>query len=1007
MMRIRFFAVAMLGVMVVLLSGEKNTRAATAMVDTIYHDNSLEYEDSNQDWNGNGILDETDRFGGTPNDGVLHWPAGIHVLSNAYGEYQVGANHKLIISPGSVVALNLNVGNGSSVLAKQATFRSITPNIYMQILFGDGSELAFEGCIFDTLSSIASGVGAKGKLTLQDCDLTDKMGSNTYSTFDVVCSELTIEDSRLFLVNGARISADRLSFTGSNFYFYNSLVKTMDYGNSFTCPFDNLESLWNGAVYLYHPENASIQKCRFEGQGGFALAIEDSAGAEVAINECSFIDAAVGLWVSNQLLQWSDFTWNYWGGSRGPHIFLFDLSTSTYFSGYNFNEKRSSDGVLLAVHTEPNADYTVRFDPYISSDPGDENADSDLDGLTNNQEDTIWGTDPYNPDTDGDGILDGVEVRNGTNPLDPGDPSFERPEITEADSALQDKGNDDILEAISPEAADTLRQRLEAASPEEKADLWEKTFAKIAEEGILGSLMVDAFSDDENLQSWLDPAYDPNWLINYYLDGMIQDNYDSASYAARMNQLVATAPDTLNKFLQRKHCPAPSADFQLSRSESGLAIYKSPGEKKAGVLFTQKDVQENPPLLGENEKGAINAMEGVGKLIEKVDKTGFISKIYNTDLITGTLKAGIKVTKKYISAQGQLYRVTKDNTTYVNNPPAARTDLWISKDKVITVQGIGQIGTVLEDDSGQNKYIVVSGKVFKNDSKNWSWFRRSWTSKFVGGIPDQIIPLIPVDPAKGIYKVDTSKIPSTIGGQHPLLKRAAPDSTEAFFALCDPDSDGVAEVLLLDSDGDKVFDTFLYATAGDRLGYNLIKIDSNEDGKIDLILADLDATGTPDAADLNADGTYDAFDTNGDGLFDRIDVDFDGKFDALDVNLDGTLDVFFLSGSENLGIPQKTERFPKRFTCSPVYPNPASSGEMLAFSYELARPADVKIAVYNVLGQKLAEWSLKQRPAGRYPFHWDGTGKNGARLPGGLYFIRFFVDAGRTFQAVRKVVLMR
>jgi len=1004
-MKMRFFCVVMLSLLVLLLVGEENSRAAVALVDTIYHENSLEYEDDNGDWNGDGVFDGTDRFGGTPNDGVLHWPSGIHVLSNIHAEYLVGANHKLTISPGSVVATSLNVGDGSRVLARQTAFRSIDNNTNVQILYGEGSELTFEGCVFDTLSSIASGVGAKGKITLRNCDLTDQMGSNAFSTFDVACSELTIENSRLYFVYGARISADYLSFTESNFYLYQSLVKTMDYGSSFTCPFDDLDRLWNGAVYLYKPVNASIQKCRFEGQGGFALAIEDSVGGEVAINECSFSDAAVGLWVSNQLLQWSDFTWNFWGGARGPHIYSFDPSSSTYLRGYNFYEKRPADGVLLAVHTEPNADYAIPFDPYISIDPGDENADSDLDGLTNNQEENVWGTDPFNPDTDGDGILDGIEVRNGTNPLDPGDPSFERPEVTQADSALQDQGNEVILEAISPEAADTLRQQLASASPEEKARLWENVFTKIAAEGILSTLM-DAFSDDENLQSWLDPAYDPDWLVNSYLDGMIQDNYDSASYAARINQLVATPPDTLNKLLQRKHCPTPSADFQLSRSESGLAIYKSPGEKKAGVLFTRKNVQENPPLLGENEKGAINAMEGVGKLIEKVDKTGIISKIYSTDLITGTLKAGIKVTKKYISAQGQLYHVTKNNTTYVSNPPAVHTDLWISKDKIITVQGIGQIGTVLEDDSGQDKYIVVSGNVFKNDSKNWSWFRRSWTSKFVGGIPDQIIPLIPVDPAKGIYKVDTSKIPPTIGGQHPLLKRATPDSTEAFFALSDPDSDGVAEVLMLDSNGNKVFDTFLFATAGDTLGYNLIKIDSNEDGKIDLILADLDATGTPDAVDLNADGTYDAFDTNGDGLFDRIDMDFDGKFDALDVNLDGTLDLFFLSGSENLGVSQERELLPRSFACSPVYPNPASSGQMLSFSYELARPADVKIAIYNVLGRKLAEWYLQQRPMGRYRFHWDGTNKNGVRLPGGLYFVRFSADGGRTFQAVRKVVLM-
>ncbi len=42
--------------------------------------------------------------------------------------------------------------------------------------------------------------------------------------------------------------------------------------------------------------------------------------------------------------------------------------------------------------------------------------DSDLDGLPD-EEEAKYGTDSFNPDTDGDGWLDGEEVRNGYNPL--------------------------------------------------------------------------------------------------------------------------------------------------------------------------------------------------------------------------------------------------------------------------------------------------------------------------------------------------------------------------------------------------------------------------------------------------------------------------------------------------------------------------------------------------------------------------------------------------------------
>jgi hypothetical protein len=47
-------------------------------------------------------------------------------------------------------------------------------------------------------------------------------------------------------------------------------------------------------------------------------------------------------------------------------------------------------------------------------------SDTDGDGLSDYLERVEYGTDPNNPDTDGDGYTDGEEVAAGTNPLDPG-----------------------------------------------------------------------------------------------------------------------------------------------------------------------------------------------------------------------------------------------------------------------------------------------------------------------------------------------------------------------------------------------------------------------------------------------------------------------------------------------------------------------------------------------------------------------------------------------------------
>lgn len=59
-------------------------------------------------------------------------------------------------------------------------------------------------------------------------------------------------------------------------------------------------------------------------------------------------------------------------------------------------------------------------------------ADSDLDDLLNNDETGVYGTNPNNPDTDGDLMPDGWEIRNGLDPLDSGD-------------ALTDADNDGLL----------------------------------------------------------------------------------------------------------------------------------------------------------------------------------------------------------------------------------------------------------------------------------------------------------------------------------------------------------------------------------------------------------------------------------------------------------------------------------------------------------------------------------------------------------------------------------
>ncbi len=79
------------------------------------------------------------------------------------------------------------------------------------------------------------------------------------------------------------------------------------------------------------------------------------------------------------------------------------------------------DGVEVGDGNNPNGNGKLANNPNIISDDNKllDNivVDSDGDGLTDNEE-TIVGTDPFNPDSDNDGKLDGEEINYGTNPLD-------------------------------------------------------------------------------------------------------------------------------------------------------------------------------------------------------------------------------------------------------------------------------------------------------------------------------------------------------------------------------------------------------------------------------------------------------------------------------------------------------------------------------------------------------------------------------------------------------------
>ena len=73
------------------------------------------------------------------------------------------------------------------------------------------------------------------------------------------------------------------------------------------------------------------------------------------------------------------------------------------------------------------------------------------------------------------------------------------------------------------------------------------------------------------------------------------------------------------------------------------------------------------------------------------------------------------------------------------------------------------------------------------------------------------------------------------------------------------------------------------------------------------------------------------------------------------------------------------------FELSQNYPNPFNPTTTIA--YRVSQASNVRLMVYNVLGQEIATPVRDFHPAGNYRFHFDGTG-----LSSGIYFYRLFSD---------------
>jgi hypothetical protein len=109
-----------------------------------------------------------------------------------------------------------------------------------------------------------------------------------------------------------------------------------------------------------------------------------------------------------------------------------------------------------------------------------------------------------------------------------------------------------------------------------------------------------------------------------------------------------------------------------------------------------------------------------------------------------------------------------------------------------------------------------------------------------------------------------------------------------------------------------------------------------------------------------------------------------------------------LSAEIPTSVEEAREEVPRVFAIYQNYPNPFNPETVI--EYQLPRPSEVEISIFNLQGQKVATLVRKHQTAGSHKIIWDGTDESGRRVASGVYLYQ--LKAGKSVQ-VKKMLVLR
>ena len=112
--------------------------------------------------------------------------------------------------------------------------------------------------------------------------------------------------------------------------------------------------------------------------------------------------------------------------------------------------------------------------------------------------------------------------------------------------------------------------------------------------------------------------------------------------------------------------------------------------------------------------------------------------------------------------------------------------------------------------------------------------------------------------------------------------------------------------------------------------------------------------------------------------------------------------IYLIEHDATTGIASSGSLVPESFSLYQNHPNPFNPETRIV--YDMHEAGDVRLVIYNVLGQEVRTLFNGRKSIGRHETVWDGNDQNGRSMMSGVYFYAL-KSAG--FKAVKKMVLMK